>query len=134
MNARDTAGVVYKNGSVTMMRRVTGNDAANIVQADISSGVYTAYLLADNAPDTQTAVTNHTAIAIVVADTIFDTLQTTALDAAWTEDTTGYNFRHILDVSANQAFTIAGRTYRVIFTLTPASGQVIEVRFRLAVI
>ena len=62
---------------------------------------------------------------------VFDTLQT---DPAWTVDTTGYNFRHVLDVSAHQAFTLAGRRYLVEFQLTPVVGQVILARFRINVI
>ena len=49
-------------------------------------------------------------------------------------DAVGYNFRHVLDVSENQAFAIAGRRYLIEFQLTPVSGQVILVRFRVNVI
>jgi len=31
-------------------------------------------------------------------------------------------------------FVVAGKSYRVVFTLTPTAGQVILVRFRLAAI
>ena len=75
--------------------------------------------------------TGHTAVGLTVADVVFNTLQN---DALWTVDATGYNFRHVLDVTVNQAFTIAGRRFLVEFELTPGSGQVILVRFRLNVI
>ena len=126
--AQDTYGNAFKNGTVTNLARVTGADAANIVQADISSAVYSVYLLDDQAPDTRGAVANHAAAALAVASIIFDTLQT---DDRWTKDSTGYNFRHVIDVSSNQAFTVAGRRYLVEYTLTPASGQKILLRFRV---
>ena len=74
---------------------------------------------------------NHANAALAVADVVFDTLQT---DPIWTVDATGYNFRHVLDVSAHQAFTVAGRRYLVEYQLTPAAGQMILVRFRINVI
>ena len=43
----------------------------------------------------------------------------------------GYNFKHVLDVSEHQAFPTAGRAYRVVYELSPTSGQVILVRFRV---
>lgn len=126
--AQDTYADGFKNGSVTNMARVTGADAADIVQADISSAVYSIHLLDDQAPDSRTAVTGHAAASLTVADIIFDTLQT---DDRWTEDSTGYNFRHTVDISSNQAFAVAGRRYLVEYTLTPASGQKIILRFRV---
>jgi hypothetical protein len=129
--AADTYGTALKNGPVTLLARVVGKDGANIVQADIASAKYSVYLLDDQDADSRTAITGHTDVALTVNDLIFNTLQN---DALWTVDETGYNFRHVLDVSANQAFTIAGRRFLVEFELTPNSGQVILVRFRINVI
>ena len=42
--------------------------------------------------------------------------------------------KHAINVATHQAFTIAGRSYRVAYQLVPSSGQVILVRFRLHVI
>ncbi len=61
---------------------------------------------------------------------LFNSLQT---DSLWTVDATGYNFRHVLDVSTSPAFAVAGRRYLVEYQLTPAVGQVIVVRFRINV-
>jgi hypothetical protein len=129
--AADTYGTAFKNGSVTLLARVVGKDGAQILQADIASAKYSVYLLDDQDADSRTAITGHSDVALIVADVIFDTLQN---DALWSVDAIGYNFRHVLDVSANQAFTIAGRRFLVEFELTPSSGQVILVRFRINVI
>ena len=130
-DAIDIYGTAFKNGSATLLARVVGQSGANIVQADLSAIHYTVYLLDDQDPDSRTAVANHTNAALSVATVIFDALQT---DPIWTVDAMGYNFRHVLDVASHQAFTIAGRRYLVEYQLTPVSGQVILVRFRLNVI
>ena len=129
--AIDVYGTAFKNGSVTLLARVVGAAGTNIVQADLSSIKYTVYLLDDQDPDSRTAVANHTDVALSIAGVIFNTLQT---DPLWTVDASGYNFRHVLDVSTHPAFTIAGRRYLIEYQLTPTSGQKILVRFRLNVI
>lgn len=129
--AADTYGTAFKNGSVTLLARVVGKNGADILQADIASAKYSAYLLDEQDADSRTAVTGHSDVALNVGDIVFNTLQN---DALWTVDQTGYNFRHVLDVSENQAFTIAGRRFLVEFELIPSTGQVILVRFRLNVI
>lgn len=126
--ATDIYGTAFKNGSATLLARVIGSDGAAIVRADVASAKYTIYLLDDQDPDSRTAVTGHANVSLTLADVIFNSLQT---DALWTVDGTGYNFRHVLDVSANQAFTVAGRRFLVEVELTPVSGQVILLRFRI---
>lgn len=121
-------GTVFKNGSATLLARIVDADETPITQAGIASAKYTVYLLDEMDPDAATAVTGHTDVELSVAATIFNTLQT---DAIWDVDETGYNFKYTLDVSSDQAFATAGRIYRVVYELTPASGQVILVRFRL---
>jgi len=130
-DATDIHGVAFKNGSTTLLARVVGSDGQAIVQADISSAKYSVYLLDDQDADGRTPVSGHADVALEVADLVFNSLQT---DALWTVDAVGYNLRHVLDISENQAFTVAGRRYLVEFELTPGSGQVILVRFRVNVI
>ncbi len=129
--ATDIYGGAFKNGSATVLGRIVGADAAAIVKADISTITYSIYLLDDQDADSRTAVTNHSAVSLTVSAVVFDSLQT---DAIWTVDSTGYNFKHVLDVSSDVAFAIAGRRYLVEYTLTPDSGQVILVRARVNVI
>lgn len=126
--AVDTHGSVFDGGTITNMARVTGADAANITQADVSSGTYSIFLLDDQDADDRTGIALHQDIVLTIASVIFDTLQT---DARWTIDDTGYNFRHTIDISSNAAFETAGRRFLVEYKLTPASGQVIIVRFRV---
>jgi hypothetical protein len=129
--ANDIYGTAFKNGSVTLLARIVGAQDENVLQANINSVHYTVYLLDDQNPDSRSAVAEHADVPLVVSEIIFDTLQT---DPTWTVDTTGYNFRHVLDVSAHQAFAVAGRRYLVEYRLTPAVGQIILVRFRINVI
>ena len=127
-NASDIFGTVFKNGSATLLARVVGADNTPVNQADLASAEYSVYLLDHDDPDAATVVTGHEGVSINVSSLIFNTLQT---DTLWDVDQTGYNFKHILDVSEDQAFTVAGRTYRIIFELTPSAGQTILVRFRV---
>jgi hypothetical protein len=130
-NANDIYGNAFKNGSAILMARIVGAGGANIVRADITAIRYSVYLLDDQDPDARTAVANHDNVALSVASVVFDSLQT---DATWTVDTTGYNFKHVLNVSSSPAFSVAGRRYLVEYRLTPAAGQVILVRFRINVV
>lgn len=124
--------VTLRGGSPVMMARVDDHDGTNLTQAAVASVAYTVSLLDEDYPDnpnTRTAVDNHEAVAVAVADCIYDVLQTGApWDSA--EDETGYNFKWQIDVLTDEAFSIAGRSYVVEWTITPTSGQVIRFDFQ----
>jgi len=96
------------------MARITGTDAANIQQADVSSIAYSVYDLDDETTATVTGT-------LTVSSVVYDTLQT---DARWDTDTTGYNFRW--DVPAS-VFADGDKIYRIEIAFTPASGEVYHV-------
>ena len=128
-SAAATECSVLENGTLVMMARVDNESAALITQANVSAVEYTVYLLDENYPDnpdTRTAITDHTAVAVAKASCVFDTLQTGGF---WTIDETGYNFKWTLAINVTQAFTIAGRRYLVCWTITPTSGQAIRFDF-----
>ncbi len=126
--SNDIYGTVEKGGTVSCLARVVGEDAAAINQSTIASATYSVFLLDDNDPDLRSAVSGYDAVSLAVSSIIFNSLQT---DARWTADEVGYNFRHTIDISTNNAFAIAGRNYLIEYRLTPSSGQVIIVRFRV---
>ena len=126
--ANDIYGTVDKGGTTTCLARIVGEDAAAVNQSTISTATYSVFLLDESDPDERTAVAGHNGVSLAVSSIIFDALQT---DDRWTVDDTGYNFRHTIDVSANNAFSVAGRNYLVEYRLVPAAGQVIIARFRL---
>ena len=130
-DAADIHGVVFKDGSATLLARVVGANGVNLVQANLTTAKYTVYLLDDDDPDSLTAVSGHEDVSVEVAALIYDTLQD---DELWDVDGTGYNLKHVIDVSTNQAFAVAGSNYLIVFTLTPTSGQPILVRFRVRAI
>ena len=109
---------VFEDSGFSLMARVTGNDAENIQQADISS---ISYYVEDLDDDDATPATG----TLTVADVVFDTLQT---DARWDEDATGYNFRW--DVPAS---LVATGNHRYVFEIkfTPASGEPFHVRAKV---
>jgi hypothetical protein len=130
-NAVDIFGTVFKNGSTVILARIVDAEGTPIQQADLSSISYSVYLLDEVDPDTMTVATGHDGETLTIADVVYDTLQT---DAIWDVDSTGYNFKHTLDVSTNQAFTVAGRDYQIRYELTPTTGQVVIARCRVAAI
>lgn len=101
-------GTVFEDGAASFMARVAVGSGVNMVQADISS------IACEVFDSTGTSVATP---AVVVADSVFDTLQT---DARWNPDvdTTGYNFRYDMPATT---FTTGGR-YRVEFMFSPVAG------------
>ena len=130
--AFDIYGTVFKQGTVTCMARVVGDDVTPIGDADISAASYSIWQLDVSNVDSRTAVAGHQNVTLTPGDVLFSSLQTG--DDRWTIDSVGYNFLHTIDVSANDAFMYAGRDYLVEYRLTPVSGQVILLRFRFHVI
>jgi len=130
-NANDIYGTAFKNGSAILMARIVDSAGANVQQAGVDSIEYSIFELDPCRPDNLVAVAGHDAVALTVADVIFNALQTGGL---WTVDAVGYNFRHEIDVSTTDAFPKAGVQYQVRYELTPATGQKAIVRFQLRVI
>jgi len=127
-NAVAIDGQMFKNGTGQPMARVVDDSGTAITQAAIASIVYSVKALDPDDVDSETVVTGHDGNSLVVADTVYDALQT---DSRWTVDTDGYNFRFELDVSVNEAFVVRGTRYLVHVELTPTSGQVIDVKFNI---
>ena len=126
--ANDVKGKVFRNGSAVFMARVVNASGQTVNQASVSAIEYTVYELTPDDPSGLSAVTGHIGVALTASAVIYDTLQD---DDAWTVDTEGYNFRHELDVSTNEAFSEAGKVYQVRYKLTPVTGQKIVFRFQL---
>lgn len=103
--------VVYSNedSNLSLMGRLRQPTGANATQASISTIAWAMFDLEDESTAVQSG-------SLVVADTIFDTLQT---DSIWEEDNTGYNFKHYV---ASSNFASPNRRYRVEYTIAWASG------------
>lgn len=130
-DAADIYGTVFKNGTASFLARVVGADGQAIGPADITAVQYSIYLLDDESPDDWTPMAGHTAVPLAADGVLSATLE---LDAAWTRDTLGFNFRHTPDVSVQPAFPQAGRRFLVEYRLWPVVGQVVVIRFRTYVI
>lgn len=127
--------VTIRNASPVLFARVVDSNGSNITQASVRSITYSAYLLDAEWPadrDNRTSVAGHTDVAVTVASSVFDTLQTE--DTRWDVDAAGYNFRHQLDVTTSPCFAIAGRMYLLEYTITPTSGQKIVVQYIVKVL
>ena len=119
---------MFRHGSAVMMARVVNASGQNLNQASVSNIEYTVYELTTNDPTGLSAIAGHSGVALVVGDVIYDTLQN---DDSWNVDEVGYNFRHEIDVSTNEAFPDAGKVYQVRYELTPVMGQKTVFRFQL---
>jgi hypothetical protein len=120
---------VPKNGAAVFLARVVGFAGLPIVQADASAIGYTIWLLDENDPNAETAVTGHNGVNVNVASSVFNTLVVN--DPRWDSEQLGggYNFLHALDTNANPAFSLRNRRYLVRYTFTPPAGSKWHVDF-----
>lgn len=118
-----------EDGSATVYGRLMSRDATGtaisgqgkcLKQADITSITFATY----DDEETGTVVINSGTVTIT--SSIFDTLQLTADDPAWTF-TRGFNFRHDL---GPENFPIGDHVYVVEYKITTNSGMVGWARFR----
>ncbi len=106
---------IYEDTSPTWLARVEGADAAPIVQADVTS-------IAFSVRNRDVTATEHNNGALVVADVVFNALQT---DALWTIDTEGYNFKWTLTPTELDQADEHQYLIEVVFTMVDASKIVI---------
>jgi hypothetical protein len=126
--AKDIQGTVFRHGTAILMARLVDAQADEITQASLTSASYTIFALEPNDPTSLTPVAGHENAELDVEEVVFDSLQT---DNGWTVDEVGYNFRHEVDVSEDEAFPEAGRVYQVRYELAPVMGQKLVFRFLL---
>jgi hypothetical protein len=105
-------GKIWEDSGAIVMAYVVGNDGAAITQASIASATYTVRNI-------NTGVQVVPSTALTVADVVFNSNQTGAI---WTEDSTGYRFKHTvyLDGSSAAIFTEGETKYIVEYILVPA--------------
>jgi hypothetical protein len=130
-HANDIHGTAFKNGSAVLLARIVDSAGDVVQQSGVSAISYSVFELDPCRPDVLAAVTGHDDVALDVGDVIFDTLQ---MGVLWTVDEIGYNFRHEIDVSEDEAFPKAGARYQVRYEITPTSGQKTIVRFQVMVV
>ena len=119
MPAAETVhSIIFEGNDATCLARIQGTDAAELTQAALTSIAYSVY---DRAAPTTSVASG----AVVIATSVFDTLQT---DARWTADSTGYNFRHTL---AGSTFPTGGRTYMVQYKFTETGGSIAYLQFSI---
>ena len=113
MTAKATQGECWEDGGSTNMTRQRGAAGALITQASLLTITYSVFDVSSATPDT--AVDSG---PVTIASSVFDTLQT---DAIWTEDSTGYNFKHTIGASV---LATPNHIYRTEYKFTPVSGEV----------
>ncbi len=119
VTSRGFVATAYQGSSAIILARIIGLDGDPQEKADLST---ITCLVTDITPATPEQIDEP---AVVIADTVFDVLQT---DANWSYDATGYNFKHSL---AGTCFPEAGHIYEVQYTFTPVGGGPCIVLFRM---
>lgn len=112
-------GIVFVGGTVACMARIYDEDDAAITQAKCNAITYSIYSI-NRATGTRTAIENHQDVSLTVANVVFDSNQT---GTGWSEDSTGYNFRFVIDISSNAAFATVNTDYVVEVTIDHATAN-----------
>lgn len=143
MAAKVTKGIVFEGGSFVLLARILGADGEPVVQASFTNIKYEVWSipvpLEERRGDWTTKFVNVdipanevNETAMVIADVIFDTLQT---DDRWTVDTTGYNFAFEAPAATLPASDLEDYPqipwYNVVVKFTPAVGEVFFAQFNL---
>lgn len=104
--------IIIENSAVIILARVRKADGEYLTRAATSSLTCKVFDLDGETPDTAVATPS-----LVIADTIFDTLQ---IDSRWAKDGTGFNFSAGL---AGTCFPSGGHTYQVEVKVTTTEGD-----------
>ena len=124
--------VILAGTTFDAMARVVGHDAEPLTIADVATVEYSIVKVNTLDRDEDHAIADHTEEDLQPADVLFDSLQK---DALWGDrDEVGYNFRHMPPIDEAAAFAEPNALYQLTYTLTPAEGQPIKIRFDVSTI
>ena len=119
MSNRISFATAFEDTGVTLMNRVYGNSGAVITQAGLTAISFKCYQH-DTKEDAINAAggTLITSGTLVIADTVFDTLQTAS---PWdiNKDATGYNFKYASPAADR---TVGGKWHRYEIIFDPTTG------------
>lgn len=112
---------IYEGEGVTNFARVThGSTGVDMLLAEVASVTLNVFDVSAANTTPGTAVDGPTALTVDTS-LIFDTLQTSADNAAYTRDDDGYNFEHTYD--GTTVFDEGGKLYlleyKIVFTSFP---------------
>lgn len=141
MAIEEITGNAWEDTGVYCMARVTGNDAANITQASLTSVKYEVWAV-DPEPEPPgfapagTPQKKFGSTTLTIADVVFDTPQTTALDARWTKDLIGYNFAFEVPAAELPGAALGSwpkpQAYRIDVEFDAVSGENFRIAFRVS--
>ena len=123
----DGSQTMSQGSTDPLYKRVLARDGADLLPADVASITYSIFAMSDDNQPERTAVEGHENVTLTVADVLFDEVRSDQ----WASN---YNFKHIPDISENDAFTQAGAHYLVEYRIQPTEGQVIVERIKVRAI
>ncbi len=102
--------VFWQGNSLVVLARIVGLNQVAITQASLSGTI------GRTVANVNTKLAGD-ATALVVADTVFNSLQT---DYGWDQDSTGYNFR---DIISGANFPLGDVPYQIQYAATDTSSR-----------
>lgn len=136
-------GRSLETGSALFLARIQHSGGVPILPEEVRSVAYTLWRLDDRDASVKTGITGHVDVPLAVHEVL---LAEPVLDAHWTHDTQGYNFRHAPagmrsapDSGSEDAdethplFPVAGRNYRLEYRLVMHAPEQPEVLLRYRV-
>lgn len=136
MSAVTIRAKIREDGHCSMLARVTAIEGSGtqvtgdlgkpVLQADVSTITCKVFDLGTD-PNATSGTEVGSAPSVVVASTIFDTLQTTGWDVNL--DSSGYNFRHA--IAGATYFTDGGDYFAIEYKFTLTSATVFWVVYRV---
>lgn len=109
---------IREGDAVKLMARVVGPRNTALTRSQVSAITWAAYDLKSNT--SRAAIDSGT---LTVNSVIYDTLQTTADDAAWEEDETGYNFAYQFPADLFSRSGGGSGRFRLEIRGVPAAGE-----------
>ena len=106
----------FQGSTEAICRLILGWDGEPLRQADVSSITYSIYELSDDDPPKRTVVVGHENVTLDKTAVLFDEVRSDELAS-------DYNFKHVPEISENDAFATAGTNCFVEYTITPTSGE-----------
>lgn len=129
ISARNYYGTVYTNAGAVLMARVVGFSSEALTRSQLASGEYSIFRMDQREEYRKIPVTGMTEVELDLDQVFLNSLQK---DSAWTLDSEGYNFRHVLKVP-EETFSDRFRFYQVEYTFFPTDTTYppIRIQFRL---
>ncbi|MCI0335639.1 MAG: hypothetical protein L0228_20715 [Planctomycetes bacterium] len=127
----DICDAVLENGSAVLMARIVDGAGVCVRRSQVAAIGYSIYEVGRCDSERIAVVAGHDCVELSVDDLFLDSLEAGGL---WSVDVAGYNFRHEIQASPNEAFPKAGARYEIRYLFVPRFGDPALIRFYVRII